>query len=177
MVSRCLLIWRKSRCQPLLPCQSGCTSFPSRDSGVTSPTTSIIVSKTSCGRFSELHGRQHDPAKPTQLNSLPCKAGWPWTCWVPGSSPGPRRAWQSLLRREGAAPPQAGACAHASALISLLIEPLNVLPLPEPCCCFSFLPLSECLFIVIWNKWKKNSYKLFVPWKIQEMVSLLGLRR
>lgn len=85
------------------------------------------------------------------------------TLWVSGSGPGPRHAWQSVLVREGATLSQAGACAHASALISLLIEPLNVLPLPDPSCCFSFLPFAECLFIVTRNKRKKTSYKLFVP--------------
>lgn len=78
-------------------------------------------------------------------------------------------------QQEGAELPLANVCAYALALISLLIEPLNVLFLPDPCRCFSFLPFSECLFIVTWNKWKKNSYKLLVPWKMQGIVSLLRL--
>lgn len=82
-------------------------------------------------------------SNPHSWTLLPCKSGRPWPSWASGSGPGPYWAWQSTQRQEQVMLSQARACAHALALISLLVEPLNAMPLPEPCCCSSFLPFSE----------------------------------
>lgn len=70
MFSRCLLTWRKSFCQPLLPSRSGCASFPSHDLELFHKP---LLYKTSWGWFSRLCARWQEGAKPSQLN--PSEAG------------------------------------------------------------------------------------------------------
>lgn len=59
IVPRCLLTWRTTCSQPPLPSQSNFVASP--DPPVASPTTFVVVNKTSSGLFSELHGMQHSP--------------------------------------------------------------------------------------------------------------------
>lgn len=114
-------------------------SFPNPPEA--SLTTSVVEQAVACSlNFAESSMAQPNPHSWTLL---PCKSGWPWHSWASGSGPGPYWAWQSTRRQEQAMLSQARACAHALALISLLVEPLNAMPLPEPCCCSSFLPFSE----------------------------------